>query len=300
MNRLTNILLGILIFSCLSVLGQLGQAVITQQPIYEKDNGYIPHDYFVKMAMDGLLDTAVSIEIKYDTLFLNNKFNDGFSGHEVQFKISRDFEITEVGYDEWIDVIDGSETEFIVEKTILSFSDNPFEKEVISGHYTLQIKEIYHAGKLLSKEGVNDTTTYRIFNGKFKLYLEKEKLNGREWLIDQNEIRMGIKDSLGIYRYPDNYAEFKFGDDSLKAILEEYKIDRAKTELRKKSFITLHLIIDENGNVDQNAISIREPMKSLDIIEIVKQNADVMTSWFPAIYKGRPVKSEVNLPITIK
>ncbi len=300
MNRLTNILIGLLIFSGTSVFGQLGQAIITYQPIYEEDNNYFPHDYFLKLDMDGLLDTAASIKTNDNNLIITNTFNDGFTGHEVQFTISPKLEIINAIYGEWTDVIDGSESKFSVDKAILSFSNNPFEEKLITAHYTLKIRQDYYAGKLLSKEGVNDTTTFRIFNGKFKLYSENEKLKGREWILEQNEIKMGIKDSLGIYEMPDNFAEFKFGDDSLKAILNEYEVDRAKTEVTKKSFITLQLIIDENGKVDSKTIKIWEPMRSLEIIDLVKQDSSIMTNWFPATYKGRPVKSEVNLPIRIK
>jgi len=300
MNRLTNILIGLLIFTGTSVFGQLGQAIITYQPIYEQNNSYFPHDYLLKLDMDGLLDTAASIKINANNLIITNTFNDGFTGHQVQFTISPELEIISAIYDEWTDVIDGSESKFLVDKAILSFSDNPFEEKLITAHYTLQIRENYYAGKLLSKEGVNDTTTFRIFNGKFKFYSENEKLKGRDWILDQNEIKMGIKDSLGIYEMPDNYAEFKFGDDSLKAVLKEYEIDRAKTKVPKKSFITLQLIIDENGQVDLNTIKIWEPMKSLELIELVKKDSALMNNWYPAAYKGKPVKSEFNLPIRIK
>lgn len=300
MNRLTSIFFGFLIFAGPSVFAQLGQAIINDQPIYEEGNTYFPHDYFVELDIGGLLDTALSIEIKNKTLFIKNTFNDGFTGHEVRFTLSHDLEITTVEFDEWSDVIDGSESKFIVDKAILSLSDNPFEEALITAHYTLQIKEEYQPGKLLSKEGVKDRTTDRIFNGKFKIYSENEKLKGRDWIVDQNEIRMGIKDSLGVYQLPDGFAEFKFGEDSLKAILRVYEINSAKTKVPKKSFVTLQLIIDENGKVDLNTIKILEPMKSLEIIELVRQNTDLMTNWFPASYKGRPVKSAVNLPIRVK
>ena len=300
MNSLTNTLIGLLIFSGTPAFGQLGQAIITYQPIYEEDNNFFPHDYFIEVDMDGLLDTAASMKIKDNKLFITNIFNDGFTGHEVQFTISADLKIINAEYNEWDDVFDGSESNFSVDKVILSFSDNPFEEKLITAHYTLQIQEDYHAGNLLNKKGVKDTTAYRMFHGKFKFYSENEKQKGRKWILDQNEIKIGIKDSLGIYEMPDNFAEFKFGNDSLETILKEYEIDRAKTEVPKKSFITLQLMIDKNGNVDLNRIKIREPMKSLEIIDLVKQDSTLMTNWLPATYEGRPVKSKVNLPIRIK
>jgi len=300
MNSLTHIILALLIFSGQSLFGQMGRAVVTHQYIYELDNSYFPHDYFVASDMAELLDTAVSILGDEQTLKITNTFNDGFTGHEVQFVLSSDLEITRVDYREWTDIIDGSKTDYTVDKVVLSMNENPFKSELISGHYTLQIREDYFSGEQLRKEGVTDTTTYRIFNGKFKVYSEKEKEKGREWIVDQNEIKMGIKDSLGIYKMPDNFAEFKFGSDSLKALLKEFEIDRTESTEKVKGFITIQMLLDENGRVDKESMTIREPMKSLKILHRLKTNKALMTEWYPATYKGKPVKSELNLPLKFK
>lgn len=300
MNSLTKILFGLLLLSFQSLFGQFGSAVLTGQFIYEADNTYFPHDYFVTQDMAELLDTAVSILGDEQTLKITNTFNDGFTGHEVEFVLSSDLEIIRVDYQEWTDMIDGSMTEYTVEKAVLSMNESPFKSELITGHYTLQIKEHYFAGEQLRQEGATDTTTYRIFNGKFKVYSEKEKEKGREWIVDQNEIKMGIKDSLGIYERPDNFAEFKFGSDSLKALLKEFEIDRTESTEKVKGFITIQMLLDENGRVDKDNMTIREPMKSLKILHRLKTNKALMTEWYPATYKGRPVKSELNLPLKIK
>jgi len=278
----------------------MGRAVVTHQYIYELDNSYFPHDYFVASDMAELLDTAVSILGDEQTLKITNTFNDGFTGHEVEFVLSSDLEIIRVDYREWTDMIDGSKTDYTVDKVVLSMNENPFKSELIAGHYTLQIREDYFSGEQLRKEGVTDTTTYRIFNGKFKVYSEKEKEKGREWIVDQNEIKMEIKDSHGIYKMPDNFAEFKFGSDSLKALLKEFEIDRTESTEKVKGFITIQMLLDENGRVDKESMTIREPMKSLKILHRLKTNKALMTEWYPATYKGRPVKSELNLPLKFK
>ncbi len=191
MKKLKNILIGVLIFSGLSLFGQIGKAVIAYQPVYEEENNYFPHDYFVAAEMVGLLDTAISIKKTEQKVIIINTYNDGYTGHKVLFEISSDLEILDVRYKEWADVIDGSKVKYTVEKVILSMNDNPFIAELITGHYILQIKEDYFAGELLSHEGAKDTTTFRIFNGKFKTYSENEKQKGREWIINKNEIKNG-------------------------------------------------------------------------------------------------------------
>ena len=47
-------------------------------------------------------------------------------------------------------------------------------------------------------------------------------------------------------------------------------------------------------------MAIWEPMKSLEILNRLKKNKEFMTQWYPATYKGRPVKSELNLPLKLK
>ncbi len=300
MNSLTHIIIGLLIFSGQSLFGQMGRAAITYQYVYELDNTYFPHDYFVASDMAELLDTAVSILGDEKILKITNTFNDGFTGHAVEFVLSSDLEIVRVDYQEWTDLIDGSKTDYTVEKAVLSMNESPFKSKLITGHYTLQIREDYFAGEQPRKEGDRDTTTYLIFNGKFKVYSNKEKEKGREWIINQNEITMGVKDSSGVYLMPDDFAEFKFGSDSLKALLKEFEIDRSESTEQLKSVVTLQILIDENGRVEKESMAIWEPMRSLEILSRLKKNKALMTEWYPATYKGRPVKSELNLPLKFK
>jgi hypothetical protein len=300
MNGLTHILLALLIFSVQSLQGQLGRAVVTYQYVYELDNTYFPHDYFVANDMAELLDTAVSILRNEETVKITNTFNDGFTGHEIEFVLSSDLEIVRADYQEWTDVIDGSKTNYTVEKVVLSMNENPFQSELITGHYTLQIRADYFAGEQLRKEVAADTTTYRVFNGKFKIYSQYEIEKGRYWIVDRSEIMMGVKDSSGFYLMPDEFAEFKFGSDSLKALLKEFEIDRSESTEQLKSSVTLQILIDEKGCVVNDRMAIWEPMQSLEILNRLKKNKVLMTEWYPATYKGRPVKSELNLPLKFK
>lgn len=300
MNNLTHILIGILILSSYSLFGQFGQAVINYQPNYEEENNFFPHDYFLTVDMDGLLDTAVFIRKIEQGIEIKNIYNDGFTGHSIEFQISPNLEIENVNYQEWTDLIDGSEIKYSVEKAILSMNEDPYTQEHITGHYSLQIKRDYIAGELLRREGVKDTTSYEVFHGKFKIYSDQEKQKGREWIIDQNEIRMGLKDTLGIYEFPDEIAEYKFGIDSLKALLKQFEIDRSETNEKKKGYITLTMVIDEYGQVDPATMTILEPMKSTDLIENLRTNQDLRENWKPAIHNAKPVKSKESVAIRIR
>lgn len=300
MNKLRYVITGLLIISSQFLYGQYGKAVLTHQPIYEAENLFFPHDHFEELDMNGLLDTAVSIVKEANYLAITNTSNNGFTGHEVKFTITDAFEITSVKYTEWTDVDDGSEITHSVEKVILSLNDNPFIKASLTGHYTLQIREDFLAGEILEEHGVNDTTTYKVFYGRFKIYSEQEKAKGREWVIDQNEIRMRIKDSLGIYQFPDEHATYKSGKDSLNIHLTQYEIDRSETEIEEMSHVTLYMVIDENGQVDPESMSIPDKMKSNILVERLRQDQKLLSNWNPAIYNGKRVKSDIYLPIRIK
>ncbi len=302
MQRTTYIILGLLMLfqiAC-SDNGQYGKAIITYQPNYEEENEYFHHDHFVAVDMEGLLDTAVSIKVADNQVIITNTFNSGYTGHKIQFIISSDLDIVDVTYEDWSDYIDGSEKKYKVEKVILSMNANPFDNKLVTGHYTLQIREDYFAGQLLKETGRKDTTTYMIFNGKFKIYSDQEIKKGRKWLIDQNEIKYGIKDSLGVYELPDEFAQYKYGDDSLKSMLKQFEVLRSETNVNKRAFVTLLMQVDEKGVVNPESMTILETMKSTILIDRLKQNINLMTNWYPATYKGRPVKSEINLPIPIK
>jgi hypothetical protein len=188
----------------------------------------------------------------------------------------------------------------MIEKAIVSMNSNPFHNQLVAGRYSLQVREEYFAGEMLKSEGVSDTIVYRIFNGKFKLYSENEKSKGKDWIIDQNEIAYGIKDSSGIYSSPDEYAQFKLGADSLRKILESYSVYRSETDEDSRRFLFLMMEVNEKGLVNIDNMSFFKPVKSNTLLNKIKKDSVLMANWYPAVYKGRSVKSKVNLPILIK
>jgi hypothetical protein len=296
-----NVLFFVLILSCNQESGFYGKAIVSPYHyVYEEDNIYFPHDYFIEKNLEGLLKNALTIDKIDNFIIITNKYNDGFSGHKIVFHIDENLDIEKVEYDDWNDIEDGSEIKYSVEKIILSISENPFTNNNLVGHYTLQIKEEYTVGELLENEGFKDTTTFRIFNGKFKFYTEREKLNGKEWVISQNEISLGIKESPDVYLSPDEFAEYKWGNDSIEQILTRYEIDRSKTEVENQDFITLIMIVDENGEVNSERMLIREKMKSNELLEDLKRDSKITSNWQSAIHNGRNVKSKVYLTIRIK
>lgn len=288
-------------FSCKSDDVGYGKAIITPYHyIYKNDNIYFPHDFFMEIGSEGMLPNALIIDKNEDLVSITNRYNDGFSGHKISFQISKALTIESVAYDDWTDVEDGSESHYTVEKIILALSGNPFTDEHLVGHYTVQIREKYTAGEILKDEGINDTTTFRVFNGKFKNYSEEEKLKGRDWVIDQNEISQGIKDSSHVYFSPDEFAEHQLGMDSLSRILSEYEIERSATEVEDRAFITLRMIIDERGEVEPGSMTIRESIKMEELLEDLQKRPELMSQWRPAIHNGVPVKSEVYVRIRVK
>lgn len=303
MKTIVYIIIGVILFSCTSEKENLGKLLIIEnQYIYENEDIYCPHDYFVEVDMkrlNGWLDTVLFLKKTNDHLIITNHINDGLSGHEIKFTISKKLDIENVEYDRWTDMINGGESEYTVERIIFYVSANPFECSQITGFYTLQIREdIFYADKI--KYGANDTTVFNLFHGKFKVYSEKEKTNGLDWIISQNEILLGIKDSLDVYYSPDKFAEFTLGDDALTQLLKQFEIERSETKEEKKKFISLDMVIDENGKVIPESMKISEEMKSDKLIRALKNCKPLLSNWDPAVFKDKPVKSKVNLLINIR
>jgi hypothetical protein len=303
MKTILYIIIGIFLFSCTSKKENFGKLLIIEnQYFYENDDIFSPHDYFVEVDMqrwNGWLDTALFLRKANNHLIIANQFNDGLSGHKIKFTISKNLDITNIEFESWTDVINGGKSKYTAEKVIFSVNTNPFECSLITGFYTLQIREdIFYTDK--AKYGANDTSIFYIFNGKFKVYSEKEKKNGRDWIISQNEILLGIKDSLDVYNSPDKFAEFTLGNDALIQILKQFEIERSKTIQEKKKFVSLEMVIDENGKVIPESMTIIEEMKSDELICTLKNCELLLFDWKPAIFKGKPVKSKVILQINIK
>jgi len=293
-------------FLFISILGlvypasaQFGKIVVSPQNIYEDINSYHPHDYFLEEKLTEFTDYVLKYSKEDGIHHIENIFWDGYMGHEVKISFNSELDIIQVEYDEIHTFEDGSETSYKVENIIFSANQSPTDSENLVGHYTLIIKSIYEAGEIQSNEGGRDTIEYYIFNGKFKFYSENEKLKGKEWVLDQNEIKQGIKDSLGFYLSPDEFAKFKGGDDELRKLLRNYAIQRNETNHLRKGIAVVSMIINDDGSVDPNSLVIHDEMWPKRILSELKADTDLMNNWIPAKYKCKNVKSEVNLPIRV-
>ena len=302
MKKIVYIIVGVFLFSCTSKKENLGKLVIVDSyPIYENDDMYFPHDYFVEVKQqewNGWLDTAVFLQKVNNHLIITNHNHNGFSGHRIKFTISKNLDITNVDYDMSFDTYSGGESTYTVEKVIFIVDTNPFETSQITGFYTLQIRDDFFVEDKV-KYGDRDTTMFYLFHGKFKVYSEEEKTKGRDWVISQNEILLGIKDSLDVYYRPDKFAEFILGDDALDQIRKQFEIKRSETTLEKRVFVELWMVIDENGKVIPESM-ILEDMKSDELLRRIKNCKPLLSNWKPATYNNKPVKSNMNLIIRVK
>ncbi len=297
-KHITIYLILFFVYSCNEKKSELGKAIISETiPVYENEDNYFPHDGFMK---SDLLEHPIEVTKSNKTITISNIFNDGFTGHQVNFKIDRELNITEASYRDWTDVIDGSETKHMVQKIILDLDKNPFTNQNFSGYYTLQIKHNFSAGKIFANEGIKDTTYYSTFNGKFKIYNKEELIKGKEWIINQNEIKDGIKDSLGIYSSPDKFAEFKLDESVLKKALNDLKIKKGEIQDSTRRSIILTFTVDENGLVDKDKIHIRGLEIPKNLMQKIKDSKLIFENWKPAEHKGETVKSDVNLRIQIE
>ena len=76
---------------------------------------------------------------------------------------------------------------------------------------------------------------------------------------------------------------------------------RSETNVESKRDKMVCMAIDENGKVVPESMTTFEDMKSDEqLILYVKKCEPLLNNWQPGIYKGKPVKSRVNLPIKIK
>lgn len=276
---------------------QLGKAIIDYQPTYENENEFFPHDFFVEEK--GILEESVRLDINSETATITNIYNDGYIGHKIEIKLNSNLEIIETKYEEWTDVYDGSESIYNIENIILSLNNSPFEKANCIGHYTLKIKESFRAGKILNAEGISDTINYRIFRGKFKLYDEIEKQNGRDWVLDQNLIHQGVKNKDDIFYLPDEFAFYSFGNEQLKIELDKHSVKRSQTLIKGKKYLSLQMIVKENGEIDETKIQIDGITNSDFHIKNIVKDKSIMKNWTAAKYRNEYVKSFIQLPIII-
>ena len=292
-------MIGLILFACTSKKENFGKLIIMgDQCIYENDDIYYPHDYFKEVFwQECYIDTPkfIIVEKQNSHLVITNES----IGHKIDFEIAKDLEIENVEFNRWFETFNGTESKYTVEKVIFSVDCNPFECDHITGFYTLQIRD-HILSTDIKNYGDIDTVMFYTFNGKFKVYSELEKANGRDWVISQNEIFWGIKDSLDVFYIPDEYAEFTLGNDSLGQILEQFEIERSEIKEEKKVAVTLCMVVDENGIVNPESMTIIEEMNSDALIRSLKNCEPLLNNWRPAIYKDKPVKSRKCLPIMIK
>lgn len=281
-----------------------GKAIITKNlPIYEYQDNFLPNDMVIyDMIMKHWLDEKSLDVIRNtnNTITIKNLYNDGFTGYEVIIELSSDLKINNISYNEWDDVENGSSTEYSVEKIILQLNKNPFYDSLITGYYSLQIKNEFIAGDILRNEGTNDTTFYSIFYGKFKEYSDTEVLLGRDWIEEQLEIKLGIRDEEGVYITIDKPANFKYGKDSLANILSNISINRSYLTENNSSSTILTFVVNENGNVETDNIEIRDGVKSDEVYKSLLKHKELWTNWIPAQYKCQSVKSKVSLRVRVK
>lgn len=288
----------ILTISSFTAYGQYGSAVITPQNVYEAYNFYIPHDYFMSSA---LLDTALAFTVENSVLKITNIANDGYTGHKIEIWLQPDLKITNVTYDQWSDVLNGSKDEFTVENIILELNDNPFRTHYVTGHYSMVIKDKYYAGKLLKSEGlVNDTIFQFVFKGKFKGYTPTEIENGKDWILKQNDSKFGLIDSTGVYKIPDSIATFKLGENKLKSIIDQISFTKDDLSNIPNSFIVVALIINEFGKVDTNQMRILNLETEDKLLATIKKYNELLDNWNPAKHNGKVVKSEYIIRINLK
>lgn len=103
MRTITYILIVFLFLGCASKNRDYGKFIINKyQPIYEDDDSYFPHDYFVENIHGMMAGPGLFVKKENNHLKIINKSHDGFTGHKVEFTLSNENEIINVEYDSWI------------------------------------------------------------------------------------------------------------------------------------------------------------------------------------------------------
>jgi len=172
MKSLIYFLTIILLFACKKERTSFGKAILIDSPIYIEEiydslYAYFPYD---NSWGSDLYEKPVIIErLKNDEIKIINTFNDGLTGNRIEIIINSELDILDVNYEYWDDVIDGSTSEYTVEKIILTLDKNFIKENNYKGYYTIQIKNNYSAGEILSSEGVNDTIMRFLHHGKSRV-----------------------------------------------------------------------------------------------------------------------------------
>jgi hypothetical protein len=212
--------------------------------------------------------------------------------------LSQDLEILLVEYDEWSDILmDGIEKKYFVEKVIMNFDKNPFENELVKSFYTLQVRTDYIYSDNFEYQDTGEDPWIMMFNGKFKVYSALEIEKGKEWTLDRVEIAAGYKDIFGVYRYVDEHAKFRNGEQSIINLISTLGI--SKRDFPKDvHLIIVKLIVDEQGKVDPKSIRFERNEGDESILEKFRNSEPFLNDWKPAKFNGKPVKSAVYIPLS--
>jgi hypothetical protein len=149
---------------------KLGNVEIVELRNYEKEDDYFPHDCSMQSDM---LEKAIELDKNGRELTIKNIANDGFTGHSITFRLNSKLEVKKAEYDEWTDVLDGSSTNYKIDKIELKLNSDPFKSNKIIGYYKVYMTGYYKAGDILEKEGVKDEQFERTFKGKFNTTCDK-------------------------------------------------------------------------------------------------------------------------------
>ncbi|MFI0431225.1 hypothetical protein [Mariniflexile sp. HMF6888] len=166
------ILLILILLTNTNCIGQekLGNAEVVELRNYEKDDEYFPHDCSMESDM---LDNAIELDKNGNILTIKNIANDGFTGHSIKFQLNSQLEVKKAEYAEWTDALDGSSTNYTINRVELKLNSDPFKNNSLIGYYTFYMTGHYKAGEILKKEGVKDEIFNREIKGKFNTNCKK-------------------------------------------------------------------------------------------------------------------------------
>ena len=150
----------------------LGYAIVNPSlKQYEKDSTYIPFDL---LHPSELCPNPIRITNDGDFLSIHNTINEGLSGIQITITLDPQLKIVDAQYDRWNDMINPYEEKYKIEKIIFEVDKNPFLDSIITGRYSLEIIESVSYNNELKKQGINDTSFYSTFKGKFKVYRDDD------------------------------------------------------------------------------------------------------------------------------
>ena len=174
-----------------------------------------------------------------------------------------------------------------IEQIILYLNKNPFQDTTnFIGHFSAIIKDTQN----------NKEFNYP-FNGKFKVYSEKDRVLTSQQLRKKMEIDHGFVDKNGICELPEFDPKFCFGKDSLENFLTAAVLNHVNPEASSTKFY-FTFVINNAGRVAGVNVKTKD---GLDRIVKSKIENDLNNScWIPAVNYGQTVKSTIYPWIEIK